>query len=234
MLLNKSFIAIIPARGGSKRLVGKNLLKLGGVPLIAWTIKAALGCESLDEVIVSTDSDDIKDVALEFGATVPFKRPSNLATDTSSGFEVIEHAVEYYKNKHNRIFDYVLVLQPTSPFRSKDHIDQAIKILLEKDASAVISVCESEHPPQWMGTLPADGDMSNFIADEIRNMRSQDLSKYYRLNGAIYICNTKELINHKTFFLKSKIFSYVMKNEHSVDIDDIDDFNFAEFLLSKK
>lgn len=232
MLEGKTFLVIIPARGGSKRLPRKNVLDLGGKPLIAWTVEAALGCPFLDEIMVTTDDHEIAEVAKGRGAKVPFLRPESLASDTSGSFDVVKHAIEFYQDELSKEFDFVVLLQPTSPLRSSQDIVEAIELLLLKNADAIISVCEVDHSPLWMNTLPADHSMARFIREEVKNTRSQDLPKNYRLNGAIYICQTRRLLQEKSFFISDNIFAYVMTKEASVDIDDLSDLKLAKFFLS--
>lgn len=229
----KTFLAIIPARGGSKRLPRKNVLDLGGKPLIAWTIEAALDCTFLDEVMVTTDDDEIAVVAKRHGAKIPFLRPSALASDTASSFDAIKHTIDFYKRELSKEFDFVVLLQPTSPIRGSRDVSDAIELLVHKNADAIISVCEVDHSPLWMNTLPDDHRMDNFLRDEVKNVRSQDLPKNYRLNGAIYICRTARLLAERSFFISGNIFAYIMKKDASVDIDDISDFKLAKCLLSE-
>jgi len=231
---SKTFLAIIPARGGSKRLPRKNVLDLVGKPLIAWTIEAALGNSIFDEVMVTTDDVEIAEISKKYGANVPFLRPAELSSDTASSYDVATQAIEHYKVKLGRTFDFVVLLQPTSPLRSSDQIKGAVELLFAKDAKAVISVCEADHSPQWMNTLPDDRSMMGFIREEVMHVRSQDLPTYYRLNGAIYICQTNSLLQEGSFMLKEQIFAYVMGQESSVDIDTSNDFAAAKFLLSDR
>ncbi len=227
MINNKSFLAIIPARGGSKRLPKKNILDLNGKPLIAWTIEASLKSKYIDEVIVTSDDDVILDISKQYGANI-IKRPLDLASDTASSFDAIKHAI----NLHNNKFDYIVLLQPTSPLRDAQHIDEAIDLLKEKNADAVISVCEMEHSPLWSNTLPNDNNMEKFLRDDVKNKRAQDLESYYRLNGAIYICTKVRLLKENSFFISDNIFAYLMDIEKSIDIDNIFDFKLAKCLLS--
>ena len=219
--MNKTFLAIIPARGGSKRLPRKNLLDLCGKPLIAWSIEAALKSKYISKVIVSSDDEEILNIAKEYKADF-IKRPDELASDTATTFDALKHTLENVGK-----YDYVVLLQPTSPLRSEKHIDEAIELLEEKSADAIISVCEMEHSPLWSNTLNEDLNMSNFLRDEVLNKRSQDLPKYYRLNGAIYICKTEELLENKGFFIKENIFAFKMNKENSIDIDEEIDFIIA-------
>lgn len=222
MYKNKTFLAIIPARGGSKRLPRKNVLDLAGKPLIAWTIEAGLKSSYIDKVIVTSDDEEILDIAKKFGSDI-IKRPDELANDTATSFDAIKHTIDNVK-----AYDYVVFLQPTSPLRNQKHIDEAIELLEEKEADAAVSVCEMDHSPLWSNTLPEDGSMSNFLRDEVKNKRSQDLEKYYRLNGAIYICKIERLLEEKTFFINDNIFAYQMDRKSSVDIDEEIDFKMAE------
>src|SRR5574344_1078279 len=224
-LMNKTFLAIIPARGGSKRLPKKNILDLCGKPLISWSIEAALKSKYISKVVVSSDDEEILNISSNFGADI-IKRPYKLANDTATTFDAIKHTIDNFEN-----YDYIVLLQPTSPLRNEKHIDEAIELLEEKQADAIVSVCEIDHSPLWSNTLPKDGNMNNFLRDEVINKRSQDLEKYYRLNGAIYICKTSKLLEEKSFILKKKIFAYIMDRKNSIDIDEKVDFDMAEVIL---
>lgn len=228
-----SFLAIIPARGGSKRVPGKNTKSLNGKPLIAWTIEAALNCQYIDRTIVSTDYTAIAEIASEYGAEVPFIRPSSLAQDKSTTVDMIKHALKFY-SENDEVFDYIVLLQPTSPLRNSEHITEALELLIAKKADAIISVCKVEHSPLWANVIPESGSLKSFINDDITNVRSQDLDDYYRLNGAIYIVNVKKFFEQNTLFLYENIFSYKMDVVHSVDIDESIDFLYADFLFSQK
>ncbi len=225
--MNKTFLAIIPARGGSKRLPRKNLLDLCGKPLIAYSIQAGLKSKYLNKVVVTSDDEEILQISQSFGANI-IKRPDELASDMATTFDAIEHTIKSLEK-----YDYVVLLQPTSPLRNEKHIDEAIELLEEKNADAVISVSEMEHSPLWSNTLQEDLNMSAFLRDEVKNKRSQDLEKYYRLNGAIYICKTEKLLENRGFFIKENIFAYVMDKENSIDIDDEIDFKLAQYSLTK-
>lgn len=225
MLDGKTFLAIIPARGGSKRLPRKNILDLGGKSLIAWSIEAALKSKYIDKVVVTSDDNEILTIAQQYKAET-IKRPKELANDTATTFDAIDHAIDNYPQ-----YDYIVLLQPTSPLRTNRHIDEAIELLMSKNADATISVCEMDHSPLWSNTLPADANMSAFIRDEVKNKRSQDLERYYRLNGAIYICKIDILLEKKSFFLDNNIYAYVMDRNSSVDIDEEVDFVIADALI---
>ena len=234
MYQGKTFLAIVPARGGSKRLPRKNILDLGGKPLIAWTIEAAIGCSYIDEVMVTTDDVEIANVAKKYGAEVPFLRPAELASDTATSFDAIRHAIEYYRKELGKEFDFVVLLQPTSPFRDAHNISKAIELCEGKKAKAIVSVCAVDHSPLWMNTLPEDLSMVRFIRSEVKNKRSQDLDVFYRLNGAIYICEVGTLLEEKTFFIDRSIYAYPMQVENSIDIDNKIDFMMASCILQNK
>ena len=223
MLNEKTFLAIIPARGGSKRLPRKNILNLAGKPLIAWTIEAALQSKYIDKVLVTSDDDEILKVSNDYGAST-IKRPMHLSQDNSTSFEAISHAIE-----NTQEFDYIVLLQPTSPLRTSGHIDEAIQLIFQKKSDAIISVTEMEHSPLWANTLPENESMDYFLRED-KNKRSQDLETYYRLDGAIYISLKETLINTGSFFHKTGAYAYKMDNRSSIDIDNVMDFKFAEFL----
>ncbi len=226
MIDDKKLLAIIPARGASKRLPRKNILDLSGKPLIAWTIEAALGSKYIDRVVVSTDDQEIANIAKKYGADVPFIRPSELATDEATTVDVVLHLLNQLEKIEDK-YDYVILLQPTSPLRTAKNIEEAIKLLRTKNSDAVISVCESGHPPLWYNTLPDDMSMDNFLDASIKNKRSQDLPKQYRINGAIYISSIERLRNESSFFLSENCHAYIMEQNVSIDIDTRDDFDFA-------
>ena len=219
---------IIPARGGSKGLPGKNIRLLRDKPLIAYSIDAARNSKYEGTILVSTDDKAIADIAKQYGAEVPFIRPAELSNDCAATTDVIFHTINYYK-EHNRNFDLIILLQPTSPLRISEDIDNAIKLMMEKKAEAIVSVCEAEHHPLWANTLPADGSMRSFIREEIKGKNRQQLPQYYRLNGAIYISTIEALTKHKSF-IHDKTIAFQMPIERSVDIDNEIDFKLAEIL----
>ena len=224
-------IAIIPARGGSKGLPGKNIKKLNGKPLIAYSIEAALKANSIDRVIVSTDCEDIAKVALEYGAEVPFLRPINLAGDSSLAIDNYIYTVERYCHESGFEVNEFCVLQPTSPLRTADDIDGAIKLYLNRNADSVISYCEEHHPVSWHKHLEIDGRLTNVFGDNVLKNR-QDLEPTYYPNGAIYVFKT-ELIKSGKYY-SDNTFAYIMPRARSVDIDVLDDFKLAEFLMGDK
>jgi CMP-N-acetylneuraminic acid synthetase len=225
MLHNKTFLAVIPARGGSKRLPKKNILPLGGKPLIAWSIEAAKESKYIDKIVLSSDDADILSIAKEYKIQA-IQRDAHLASDTATSLDVVKDVLTKVA-----AYDYIILLQPTSPLRTSRDIDAALQLLMEKNADAVISVCESEHSPLWSNALPKDSSMHNFLDRNLLNKRSQDLESYYRLNGAIYIIKREKLLEQNSFFLDEKIYAYIMDQRASVDIDTQLDFDFARFLM---
>ena len=231
MYKGKTILGLIPARGGSKGLPGKNIIPLLGKPLIAWTIEQALASKYLDRVVVSTDDKEIAEISKKYGAEVPFIRPKELATDEAKGIDVVLHTINCLKeNDKRKQYDLIILLQPTSPLRATEDVDKAIELLFLKEAKAIVSVCEVDHHPLWANTLPEDECMKDFIRQEIMNKNRQELPKFYRFNGAIYIAYCDYLQKQKSFF-GEKTFAYIMPIERSIDIDDEIDFELAEILM---
>lgn len=232
MYQNKKIVVLIPARAGSKGVPNKNIKSLVGLPLIAYSISAAQKSSYVDEIIVSTDSFDIAEVAKKFGAKVPFMRPDHLAQDTSLGIDVVKHALSFFQD-NNLSCDVLVLLQPTSPFRSPEDIDNCIRSLVDNsERSCVVSVSKTEHHPLWANTLPESLSLSNFLRDEVKNKNRQSLPDYYRLNGALY-CVYPEYLFSQNSFWGIGTYAFVMPPERSTDIDSIIDFDFAEFIYSK-
>ena len=232
MYNNKRIIGIIPARGGSKGLPGKNILIFSGKPLIAWSIEQAISSGILDTVIVNTEDKKIAQVARKYGAEIPFIRPKELAEDNVNLIDVILYILEKLISDGD-LYDVLVLLQPTSPLRTGEDIKNAIDIFFKKDAKAVVSVCEAEHIPLWTNILPPDGCMKDFIKCEIINRNRQDLPVYYRINGSIYVADTNFLRIEKTFY-SEKTYAYIMPQERSIDIDTLLDFQIAQFLHTQK
>ncbi|MCL2365884.1 MAG: acylneuraminate cytidylyltransferase family protein [Oscillospiraceae bacterium] len=221
--------AIIPARGGSKRLPGKNIKDLCGKPLIAYTIDAAKGSKLIERIIVSTDSKEIADIALFYGAEVPFLRPSELSSDKARSIDVIFYTVDRLNQDYGYGIDELILLQPTSPLRTSQDINNAIDVYTANNAEAVISVTESEHPPDWYKTINEKGILKNYF-DGSATPNRQEYSKAYLPNGAIYIFNYHFLKKQSDYY-SEKTYPYVMSAESSVDIDTALDFMLAETIL---
>ncbi|MBR5565691.1 MAG: acylneuraminate cytidylyltransferase family protein [Roseburia sp.] len=218
-------LAVITARSGSKGLKDKNIKLLKGKPLMAYSIEAALETGLFDCVHVSTDSEQYAQIAREYGADVPFLRDAELATDKAGTWETIRAVVRKYAEL-GKTFETVTLLQPTSPLRDAEDIRLAFRVFETKGADSVVSVCEVDHSPKICNTLGEGDSMEGFI-DTSSVGRRQDLGKYYRINGAIYIQTTEVLMNEKDLY-GPKSYAYVMDKVHSVDIDDAFDFMVAE------
>ena len=225
-------IAIIPARGGSKRLPGKNIKILGDKPLIALTIDAAIRSKVFDHVFVSTDSEEIASISKQYGAEVPFLRPAELASDTATTNDVVTHLVDWYEAESSNKVSTIAILQPTSPLRNAIHINEAFAEMEAKNAKAIVSVCELEHPIQFCNQLDSDKSMTGFIKQEDIK-RTQDLSPTYRLNGAIYMFD-RSYVGRMNEIYSEGTFAYIMDSKLSIDIDTQDDFDLAEYLLALK
>lgn len=222
-------LAIIPARSGSKRLPDKNIKELNGLPLMAYSIQAALKSRKFSHVMVSTDSQLYAKVAMEHGAEVPFLRDATTATDTASSWDMIREVLRKYKELGEE-FDTVTLLQPTSPLRSPKDIQNAYKLYQENNATAVVSVCEAEHSPQLCNILPESLSMDGFLTN-IDHCQRQALGKYHRLNGSIYIVDVDLILSGKNIY-NDRSFAYIMPSTHSIDIDTELDFLIAEAVMN--
>ncbi len=227
-MIDGGVVAVIPARGGSKRLPKKNILELAGKPLIAWTIEAALKSKSISDVIVSTEDIEIAKIARQFGAKVPYMRSDALATDYTKSIDIVLDLI----GRINFSYKYIALLQPTSPLRTAIHIDESIEVLKKNDADAVVSVCKLDYPVEWSNVLPQNGAMDAFFDKNILNMRSQDFPNRYRLNGAIYIIKKNKVKKDGGFVLEKGTYAYLMDQQCSVDIDTKLDFTLANILMS--
>jgi N-acylneuraminate cytidylyltransferase/CMP-N,N'-diacetyllegionaminic acid synthase len=222
-------IAIIPARGGSKGLPGKNIRNLNGKPLIAYTIEAALKSKYITRVILSTDDVEIADVARQYGAEVPFMRPSHLASDSAKAIDAYKYTYERLEKEENIEISEFVILQPTSPFRIAKHIDEAIDLYKDKKADSVISYCLEHHPIIWHKYITEAGKMESIFDGTIRN-RQEEKPTFFP-NGAIYIFK-REIIEQDIYYADNS-FAYIMNRKDSIDIDTIDDFEYAEFLIAR-
>lgn len=223
-------LAIIPARGGSKGLPNKNLRLLNGKPLICYTIEASLNCSFVTHVLVSTDSEEIAEVARKAGAWVPSLRPDELATDTATSIDVYLYTLDLLKKSYSLDFDSFIVLQPTSPLRSLADINQAIDMFKHNNADSVISYTKEEHPVYWHKRIDDKGRISNIFPENNFSNRQEFPVTYYP-NGAVYIFKTNLIIEGRKYYTHNTL-AYIMPRNRSVDIDDLDDFLFAEFLLN--
>ena len=170
------------------------------------------------------------EIAKLYGIDVPFLRPEELSSDKASTRDVIFHTINFYKSI-GRCYDIIILLQPTSPLRTSVDIDNSFK-LLSKDVKAIVSVCENSHSPLWSNVLPKDNSMEFFIKDEFKGLRSQDLPKFYCLNGAIFISTVNYFLKYNDF-IGPKSVAYIMDKKRSIDIDSKLDFEFCNFLLNE-
>lgn len=207
----------------------KNIKELAGAPLISYTIKAAKKSEFITRVIVSTDSEEIADVATKYGAEVPFLRPAELATDDAKAIDVYLYTIERLNLENDEQINEFLVLLPTSPLRNYMDIDQAIKIFKKKNADSVISVTETEYPPQWIKRISEKGILEDYIQG-LNNLNRQEYEKTYIPNGAIYIFKYNVLKKEYNYYT-DKTYPYIMPNIRSIDIDTPLDFMIAEYLI---
>jgi CMP-N,N'-diacetyllegionaminic acid synthase len=227
MINEKKVLAIIPARGGSKGVPGKNIKLLSGKPLIAWTITEAKKSKFIDRTIVTTDDDKIIKVSKEWGAEVPFKRPEHLSQDDTPGIEPVLHAMDYFKD-----YEYIVLLQPTSPLRTVEDIDQSIRMCITNDKDSCVSFTESNSTPYWMYHISSDGKLKQVIDQKNIPYQRQKAEKVYELNGAIYVCSAG-LLKRSRSFIHEDTLPYIMPQERSVDIDTMEDFHFCEYLVNK-
>ena len=225
-------LAIVPARSGSKGLHNKNIKHLCGKPLMRYTLEAAVESGVFDTVMVSTDSQEYADVALQTaGVEVPFLRSEENSQDTSSTWDAVREVLRNYKNL-GKEYDMFCILQITSPLRTAQHIREAFKLYNEKEANSIVSICEMEHPLSVCNYLPEDHSLVGFIRNGGEKCARQLLPKSYRINGAIYMCNTEAFQRFDSIY-QEECFAYIMDTCDSVDIDTIDDFNLAEYLFKK-
>lgn len=227
MYCEKKIIALIPARGGSKGVKKKNIRDLAGIPLIAYTIEAARKSKYIDKVIVSTDSEEIAEVARNCGAEIPFIRPKELAEDTTSTLAVVLHVINTLEKLNG--WDSLVLLQPTQPLRTAEDVDGAIEYYYSHGEKSLVSIAEVDEHPILMRTLDNEETMKKLL-DIPSTVRRQDMEKVYRVNGAIYI-NKISQITCETSFNDNEI-GYIMEKSHSVDIDELSDFAMAEYYLS--
>lgn len=232
MLDGKRFLCLMLARGGSKGVPNKNIKALAGKPLINYSIEAVQGAGLFDRMILSTDSPQIADVALAGGMEVPFLRPDHLATDESSALDSIVHALDYIEAEDGP-YDYVQYIFPTAPLRTEAHIRAGAEMLVNTKCDMVISVCETDHPVQWMNHLPADNSLQNFVHLDHRGRNRQELEKSYRINGSLYVGRWDIFAQRKDWFAQDTR-AFIMPTEVSIDIDTPLDFKLAELLLKEQ
>ena len=246
MYQGHTFLAIIPARSGSKGLPDKNIKLLCGKPLLAWSIESALDSAYIDEVVVSTDSSVYADIAKSYGANVPFLRPESLSSDTTTTFDVLEHCIQYYKESLGKNYDYIVLLEPTSPLRIKNSpqslsdIDRAIHTLLahkaksksKAQAQSIVGISLTEGSnPAFLVRLE-NGFIRPYENMDFRPLRRQEIKPVYFFEGSLYISSTKALLEHKGFYHHLTL-GFEMPKWQSLEIDDIDDFAMVEAMAER-
>ncbi len=219
-------LGLIPARGGSKGIHRKNIKLFDGQPLISWTIKSALNSKCIERVVVSTEDSEIADISLEFGAEVPFIRPGRLAEDTTPGIATVFHALDQLPEVTD-----VILLQPTSPLRTEEDIENIFNYRKQYNCDSILSICHASKHPSWMYELNKDQTISKILNDHKKKVR-QELKPAYLINGAIYIAS-REFINRYKTFINEFTFGFIMPIERSVDIDTNYDWFIAECLKKK-
>ncbi len=228
-MVKPNTLAIIPARGGSKRLPRKNIKSLNGKPLIYYTIRESFKSRYISKIVVSTEDEDIARISSKYGAKV-IKRPKELSKDDTPSIDVVLHALSTLEVQDFKP-DIVVLLQPTSPLRNSQDIDNAIELFMKSDCESVISVCEAEHSPYWSFKVE-NGYLKPIFGEEYLRKRRQDLPKAYMPNGAIYVSTPEVLYRYRSFYCQ-KMIPYIMSLERSIDIDNEIDFLLAELLMRK-
>lgn len=225
---NKTFLAIVPARSGSKGLPGKNIVDLCGKPLMAWSIEAGILSKYIDEVVLSSDSDEFLAIGAKYGAK-PLKRPRDLAADHADSSSVVMHVLDTLES-FDRHFDYLVLLQPTSPLRNENDIDEAIEMMMNTNAEALISVFEPSHSPYKAFKQNSEGLLEGLIDNEAPFKRRQDLPPVYMPNGAIYIVKY-DYFKKTGRFISPKTVPYIMDSQKSHDIDTHEDLKKVALIL---
>jgi CMP-N,N'-diacetyllegionaminic acid synthase len=224
-VINLRILALITARGGSKRLPGKNIRSLGGRPLIAWSVEVVQGVPSICDILVSTDDRDIANIAADMGALVPWLRPAELATDSASSVDVSLHAIDWYESYSSKV-DGLLLLQPTSPFRSRITLERGITLFSANRYRPVVGVSPAKSHP--MRCFKVEGETMVSFLDGGEGLRSQDLPPAYEVNGAFYLIAPEDLRNARSFYCCNMVPLVIDQPEESIDIDTEWDWKIAE------
>jgi len=223
-------IAIVPARGGSKGLPGKNIKYLLGKPMIAYTIEEALKSKDITEVIISTDCKEIEEVAIKYGAKSLFLRPEYLATDSAKAIDNYIYTIDRLNKEFGYDIKDFILLQPTSPLRTVQDIDKSIELFKDKNADSVVSYTEEHHPIEWHKYITEDGKFENIFEEKLLNR--QEIKKSYFPNGAVFVFDY-ELIKQGKYYSDNS-YAYIMPRFRSVDVDTMEDFKYIEFLLQER
>jgi CMP-N-acetylneuraminic acid synthetase len=223
-------VALITARGGSKRLPRKNVLPVSGKPLIVWTVQAASAARSIARTLVSTDDDEIATVCKSAGGEVPFRRPEHLAGDYSSHYDVVAHAIDWLEANEGGLPDYVLLLQPTTPLRTAEDIDGIAELAGRTGAESLVGVVPVSHHPMLCHRLSATGTLEPYLPRPAGYLRTQDLEPAYAVNGALYLFRP-EAFRARKQVLGDHPVAYVMPRERSLDVDDAFDLALVDLAL---
>lgn len=229
MIAGKKVLAIVPARAGSKGLPGKNVRPFRGKPLLQWSVEHGLSSRCVDKIVVSTDSEEFADVARKCGAAVPFLRPEFLASDTATSVDVILHAVDFLEER-GEFFDILTLLEPTSPLRAPEDIDNALELLLsESEAESVVSVSRTEaHHPAFLMQMMGDKFLKPYLSD-FKVIRRQEITPLYFLDGTVYVSRIEALRRRRSFY-HERTLGYEVPKYKSFEVDDLDDFIICEAL----
>ena len=231
MIRNKTVLAFIPARGGSKSIPNKNIKKIAGKEMLGYTIEAARKTGVCDRIIVSTDSYNIAEVAQKYGAEVPYQRPAELAQDDSHMMDVIKQGMNWIE-KHDQKYDVFLYLQPTNPLRKDRHIIEAFNVFFQKEANSVVSINATGHLPGRTNTIPENGQMKGFVDAGTMQKNRQELPQYYELNGAIEMI-LWDVMKTEWNWYGEKSYPYIIPEPYGLDVDTMLDFRFAQFLIEE-
>lgn len=231
MINQLSVLGIVPARGGSKGLPGKNIRPLCGKPLLAWSVECGRASRYVDSVLVTTDSPQIAEAGRAAGAVVPFLRPAELSSDTASSIDVLLHCIDQFQPM-GRPFNLIVLLEPTSPLREYQDIDHALEMLVNTPtAESVVSVCQSEGGhPAFLYSLASDNRLRPFSEESGRHVRRQDISPVFFPEGTIYATRAESLRQRRTFY-HERTFALTVPRWKSVEIDDIYDLVHAEAIM---
>lgn len=226
MIGKSSVLAVIPARGGSKGLPGKNMLEFEGRPLVSWAMLSAVQSQFVDRVVLSTDDARIKETGEALGVDIPYIRPSHLANDTSPVVDTIIDLMTYMETREDRRYDLIVLLQPTSPFRTHEHVDKALLAMNSGGHESLISCKRAKHPPNWYVRRNDDATIE-LLAERDSTTRQRQYYEYYQFNGAVYISKWENLKSDKSFYTPPCTL-FLMSEEDSIDIDSAYDFEFAK------
>ncbi len=226
-------LGIIPARAGSKRIPNKNTQLVGGKPLVAWAIEAAIASKYVDLCVVSTDSAEVKDISTQYPQLMAIQRPAEISQDNSPAIDYVRHAVEFIESQSGHVVDLVVIIQPTSPFTRGVDIDKTIDLLRDSQYSSAVSVVELDHAiqPAKIKVMLADGRLNAYIEKENNRMAAHELPRLFIRNGSVYASKRSVIDEHKV--IDENCVGYIMPRERSIDINDPMDLEFARFLYEK-